>query len=193
MGVINITLGHRRSVLRLFQELSDIRADIAAFATALSGHTHGGVQTGAGTTGSAVSSGPMATSQLPFDASLPTSRLIKRLAEAAELLRVDILNLKTGFDGHTHGGITAGAGTTAAGPTLAPPPVVPASLGQSGLGLRTALARLYRFFNALHSTLAAYKAALDAHTHSGVTTGAATSGAGPSSPALASTNIRLVG
>lgn len=193
MGVINITLSRRRQLQRLLEDLNAVQADIVALRNTHSGHTHGGVATGTDSTGAGPISGPASATSLPFDGALPTSRLIKRLAEAVALLRNDISNLKNALDGHTHGGVTTGAGTTAAGPTLNAVPDPVSNVGASAVGLRTALSRLYRYYNNLAATLASYKTAIDGHTHGGVTTGAGTTAAASSSPAMTSTNVTLNG
>jgi hypothetical protein len=193
MGQINVTVGLRLVLRELLGDLSAVRADLANFHSTFSGHTHGGVSTGAGSTAPGLTTGPNVSPVIVYDPVVDPLTLIQQIAPYVQYLIFDLVNLRNGLNAHTHGGVTTGAGTTGPGPTLAAVPVVPVSQFESARDLGRQIRVLFDFYHALRDTLNSWKTSIDAHTHGGVTTGAGSTAASSSAPALTSTAVTLVG
>jgi|GEM_PF-5231707 len=193
MPNIHIGVGGLRILDLFIINLNALVTDVTNLVGTMSGHTHGGVAAGAASTDAGPSL-PAPTSQaVLFHPSVSTLVILRELAEQMEALRSDIATAKSVLDGHTHEGVTAGGGSTAAGPTVTVGSVPRPSIFESRRGRRELLRVLVEEFNRVRADFLALHTAMNGHTHGGVATGAASTAAGPSSPALtADATVRLV-
>jgi hypothetical protein len=102
----------------LVAQMTNLSADLAAFDTRFNAHTHGGVSTGASSTGA----GPTLTATvvaLPsaFEIRVGRKATLRRLVETFNAARADLAALNTALNAHTHGGVSTGSGSTGAGPS----------------------------------------------------------------------------
>lgn len=183
MAAIHVRVGRRNALSSVLVELNKLISDVQNRIATFSGHTHGGVATGSGSTGAGPSGITLTATVVFYDDRVPTLDLLASLVVQMQNLSADIASFDAAFNAHTHGGVTTGTGSTGTGPTVSATVSTLPSLSESRLGSRAVIRRMIEAFNAARADLAALNSALNAHTHGGVATGTGSTGAGPSVPA----------
>jgi hypothetical protein len=145
------------------------------------------VEAGAATT-AATAFTSSAIAALTHTHNRPRRLRLNEIASKLTSLYADVAQFASLYHQHVHGGITAGAGTSAAGPSL------PALISYQ-LPNPARIRNLIELADAVNRCVADLKAltlAMDAHTHGGITAGAANTAAGPNKPAQTSDEVKLV-
>jgi hypothetical protein len=186
MPNVHIARGQHEILRTFIGELNALVTDIRNRITTWSGHTHGGVTTGAGSTAAGPSIPAPTSQEVAFHTTAPSLVILRELAAQMTALRNDLSAFDGAMNAHTHGGVTAGTGSTGTGPTLAAAVVPLPSIFEIKRGHREILRLLVETFNQARANFLALRAAMNAHTHGGVSTGAATTASGGSAPALVS-------